>query len=275
MTKDESAKSLPSSVLDDDALNLSPFGVIYSGNLATVAMLDNDKVLHSSEAAARDKVALAAFKRWIKKHAEPSSTRSSFHLDLVASNVLGREPEVHHSNATSIDATRQWIDSALQDAANVGSLEFIHPVLDIALEHHWRHIVELGQDAEFEDGVPGSFDEELDAFLTHDTATRILFAWSALQSTPDNRFLFYRFVERIGYSPSVASQIVPNGLLSSALQSRVPGVRAAAAHALGTIGDATSVQTLQERSFFERNAVVAEIIHRHLKDHVSAAPDPE
>jgi hypothetical protein len=273
MTKDESAKSLPSLVLDDESLNSSPFNVTYSENSATVAMLDNDRVPHSSEGMMPHRFALAALKRWIKKHPEPHHFRANF--DLSATDIWGREPEAHNSNATSIDSTRQWAVSAFQSLSNMGNLEFLHPALDPLLENHWRHIVELGLDAEFEDGVPGSFDDELDAFLRVDTASRILFAWSALQSTPGNQFLFYRFVERIGYSPSVASHIVPNGLLSSALQSRVPGVRAAAAHALGTIGDAASVQTLQERSFLERNAIVAEIIHRHLQDHVSAAPDPE
>lgn len=274
MAKNKSARNLSSSVLDNDSLNASTLDFAFSINLATVEMAENESVPDSPEGKIPDEVALAALKRWIKKHGEPGHIRTIWHHNLFVSDIIGGELEVDDSNASSSDTAREWGASAVQNS-NMHVAGFIHHQLEPSLESHWQHIVELGLDADFEDGVPGSFDDELDAFLTHDTATRILFAWSALQSTPDNQFLFYRFVERIGYSSSVASHAVPHGLLSSALQSSVPGVRAAAAHALGTIGDATSVQTLQDRSFVERNAVVAEIIRRHIQGHVSAAPDPE
>jgi len=190
---------------------------------------------------------------------------ASAHLSFQASREL------------DVSARLSAVQSLIRRRRNFGYLSndysddvYLVPQVDEAIEKQLREIIQAGLDAEFEDGTLSLFDENLDHFLIDDTSKRILLAWSLLQGPRDHRYVFYRFLERLGYSPAVPGKAVPEGLLQSALQSSVPGVRAAAAHALGNLGDTTSVDLLRERSFVEKNPVVAEIINRHLRDHADS-----
>ncbi len=158
---------------------------------------------------------------------------------------------------------------------NAPEIDVRTPEIDSELAARFKEIAELGLESEFEDGILSNFDDDIDGFLSQDTTERILFAWGMLQRETDFRHVFYRFVERLGYSPAVSAATVPVGLLLSALEAKIPGVRAAAAHALGNLSDEASVSALRDRSYRERNPMVAEIINRHLQDYAATSPRSE